>query len=579
MRSTSPEQSARHAITAGFLWALLASCVSSGGLLDDQMRIQAQAGGREDRTSSADAKARKATEEGAGEHGETGPGLEVRGSPRGAAVFLDGEYAGISPVALPLNPGFHEIRIEAEGYREFSDGFFHAGTETRLVEYDLPRLCGILDIVLSPADAELELSGLGLLGSGRHEVPVGEQGITVRRFGYETVRRSVTIREDEVAFVDVSLVQAPLKLQPTIRYREFNPRDAGSLGRIRLAALPNSYGYASIRILDREGITLAECLSPFISSPDIIELEWDGRDGSGAIVPEGEYRVVFESWSRTEACEQGGRPEGEADAKTEERIRVGRVTAEYGLMLSLLSGSSYCPSGTVMTEALQFSLSAQGTFVSGERWLGQLTLSGRTDIDTGMEGDSTVGLVFYPGMAPRFVLGLGLKGRLWEAERGSLRSAAALYGKANLFTEGIAIDPFGAMRGLSLGLPLRFGWGILDLDFCPEICWSPYLPNRAESVYADIFAAPWHFIPYLRGAIRLGLGEFDARLSGFSRFYRAPNGTFLPDPPYGLALDCLFTDRARGIRYGVSALGQIRDVDDYYFLLGLECGILFRPRN
>jgi hypothetical protein len=68
------------------------------------------------------------------------PRLAVDGKPNGAALTLDGEDLGVSPVALEVAPGKHQLEIEAPGHHAQIHRWIAAAGVEELVSYQLtPR--------------------------------------------------------------------------------------------------------------------------------------------------------------------------------------------------------------------------------------------------------------------------------------------------------------------------------------------------------------------------------------------------------------------------------------------------------
>ena len=60
--------------------------------------------------------------------------IEVRSTPDGAEVYVDGAFIGNSPATLRLSPGQHTIRVAQSGYKDWSrDISVHSGSEAHLV--------------------------------------------------------------------------------------------------------------------------------------------------------------------------------------------------------------------------------------------------------------------------------------------------------------------------------------------------------------------------------------------------------------------------------------------------------------
>jgi hypothetical protein len=554
-----------------FLAFMALSCVSSGNLFEKQVITQKDAARETHGSSSASSKKETVTKK--GDEKEKAPELNIEGSPKNASVFIDGEYVGLSPLTLRPMPGFHSIRVAQEGYRDVEMPVSWSGNESETISYWLEPVTGKVMLTLEPPDADTSLDDRGIMTNGPNEIPIGKHSIRVGCFGFEPKRVEFEVYENEAISLRVSLEQTGLSLKTILNRQSFNPRDAGPLGRFLIKALPNSYGYARIRITAPDGLVMRESRSVFIDSEKVLRLEWDGRTPEGAYCPAGDYQAVFEAWTEAQPLDEGEFPDRDPDFSRIESISISSELQHFSEMLSGISGLSYCPDAELLKDAVQWSVSLQGSYVSESLWIAQALVNGRGGLGSmRAEGESVFGMIAYPGMAPRLVLGLGMKKKLWEERRGMGRSLGAYYVKANIFSEDIVIDPFGTLRGIAVGLPVEWAIGIFDLDICPEITISPYAPNRPDSVEADIFSARWYAIPYLRGGLRISYGDGQIGFSSFFRFTPLGQLPFGIDPPFGVAGEGRWTDRKTGMRYGLSVLVQFQNTNDYYLMAGMTIG-------
>src|SRR5690606_26062465 len=64
--------------------------------------------------------------------------LELRSSPEGATVSIDGEARGVTPLALELPPGAHRLELRLEGHEPLEDEVVLASGSRRALGYELP---------------------------------------------------------------------------------------------------------------------------------------------------------------------------------------------------------------------------------------------------------------------------------------------------------------------------------------------------------------------------------------------------------------------------------------------------------
>ncbi|NQT18475.1 MAG: PEGA domain-containing protein [Planctomycetes bacterium] len=87
------------------------------------------------------------------------PHLTVRSKPAGATVFLDNQYAGVTPVKLLPDGGPHSIRLVLSGYGSHSQAVEMGGKPRKIDVELLPVEQGVIEITSQPSDAEVILDG------------------------------------------------------------------------------------------------------------------------------------------------------------------------------------------------------------------------------------------------------------------------------------------------------------------------------------------------------------------------------------------------------------------------------------
>lgn len=540
--------------------AILSSCYSTGGVLEDQARTQAQADRRA--SSWSDSETEPVEPE--------PPRLSIEGSPSGAQVRVDGIYRGTSPLALELTQGSYRIEISKEGYRDAELREYYDGANSKTISYSLEELTGFLSLTLDPPDASVSGPGLWSSGSGSQELRVGTHVLSVSRFGYAGKTITVSIYEDQTSHESVILERKDLALDISLSNAVFNPREPASLGRAVLRAEPDSYGYARIRVLDASGLELLRRDFPFIEGPGSLEAAWTGRDAGGQPLPYGSYRAVFESWALREPLPGDAFPDWPPDSADEKNLSLVSRIREPSNLLAQVSGAAYCPDATVLDQSWQAGLAAEGSYAGSGLWFGQLRLATRLGIIPRFELGSNLGLGVWAGRSPSILLSLSGKTRLWASGSDGTGFSGALALRGNFFSEGIIIDPWAGPRGAGISLPMELGLGGLDLIFCPELALSPYRVNDPASLTPSLWDHAWYAIPYARAGARMRRDAVGLSLSAYARFLSLDQAFFMPDPPYGAALELDVTDPRTGLRWGLSALCQAAGENAFYMMAGLS---------
>jgi len=144
------------------------------------------------------------------------PGLEVRTSPAGCGVRLDGSYLGIAPVEVSgLSPGEHFVEARREGYANSTVRVtLAAGEPARSVRISLkPLETGGLDVRSTPLGAIVVLDG-----ENRGNTPTkieglhpGQHRLVLRRARYEPWGATLKVAPGKTATVDAVMDDSFLK--------------------------------------------------------------------------------------------------------------------------------------------------------------------------------------------------------------------------------------------------------------------------------------------------------------------------------------------------------------------------------
>lgn len=145
--------------------------------------------------------------------------LDVKSSPAGAAVTIDGRYRGTTPIELEIAPGrTHEVIVAKPGYETVTRSLQIEKRGAATLSIDLTERLGILRIVSDQEDARLWVNGEAR-GSANQELslPAVAQKIEVRKAGFVTFATTVTPRPGFAQRVEAHLLtpqQAVLAATP-----------------------------------------------------------------------------------------------------------------------------------------------------------------------------------------------------------------------------------------------------------------------------------------------------------------------------------------------------------------------------
>jgi formylglycine-generating enzyme required for sulfatase activity len=137
----------------------------------------------------------------------------VKSSPTGAAVSVDGDFKGTTPVSLSLSAEEqHEISLRLSGHQEKKSSITLAPGISKELSFTLPPEYGIIFLTTEPADAELLIDGqVHGPATGRLRLSATKHILTVRAKGYKTARQTVTVSKAFSQQLDIRLkpVTAP----------------------------------------------------------------------------------------------------------------------------------------------------------------------------------------------------------------------------------------------------------------------------------------------------------------------------------------------------------------------------------
>ncbi len=136
--------------------------------------------------------------------------VRLQSQPPGAAVTVDGQYAGKTPLEVELDRGGrYKIRLQKAGYREATRQLTIEKSGVQNLQFSLEPLIGKVLVRAQPADAKLYVDGK-LLGEVNQtlELTSMPHRIEVRKVGYESFVTEVTPRPGLPQELNVKLFTA-----------------------------------------------------------------------------------------------------------------------------------------------------------------------------------------------------------------------------------------------------------------------------------------------------------------------------------------------------------------------------------
>jgi hypothetical protein len=144
-------------------------------------------------------------------NGKTETLLNVKSTPSGVKVVVDGKFYGTTPLTKQINPGYHSITLSLDGYKDWNGTIYVEFGQTKSLNIKMMPLTqtifGKLNIVVGPDDAVVYVDGKKI-GSGEQTLTllVGYHSVEVKHEGYQTYYNdSVEVTSNETTVLKVKL--------------------------------------------------------------------------------------------------------------------------------------------------------------------------------------------------------------------------------------------------------------------------------------------------------------------------------------------------------------------------------------
>jgi hypothetical protein len=136
----------------------------------------------------------------------------IKSNPSGAAVYVDGDYRGVSPLTLSLYTGTHTLVIRLSGYNDWSTTVSVSAGSSQTVSPTLsPATNGMLTIGGAPAGAQVfvdsTLKGVTDAGGSftMNSIPSGNHIIKVTATGYNDWIETVYVKPNTNNYIPVAM--------------------------------------------------------------------------------------------------------------------------------------------------------------------------------------------------------------------------------------------------------------------------------------------------------------------------------------------------------------------------------------
>ncbi len=157
--------------------------------------------------------------------------LNITSTPTQAKIYVDGIYTfELSPTAITINPGSHEITLKKAGFQDSSENINIENDETQDLDFNLPEIGappppaeeqGTLILAVSPEDTDISVPGQDQINApGTFTLNQGSYSINVSAEGFESDERTFFINTNQTTNVSIALqeigVPPPVEEEATI---------------------------------------------------------------------------------------------------------------------------------------------------------------------------------------------------------------------------------------------------------------------------------------------------------------------------------------------------------------------------
>ena len=128
--------------------------------------------------------------------------LRVECDTKGAVIFVNGQQKGSAPWSGSLSEGSYQVEARLNGYRTQKQSITLAQKEVRTLNLPaLQMIAGRINVDCKPIGSEVYIDGkkVGTTPNIFRDIPVGDRTVEIRKQGYEPLKKTVAIKENEQA--------------------------------------------------------------------------------------------------------------------------------------------------------------------------------------------------------------------------------------------------------------------------------------------------------------------------------------------------------------------------------------------
>ena len=231
--------------------------------------------------------------------------VNIKTNARNAKVFLNGIYKGTTPISIAnLEPGTYRLRLEKTGFLPVERYISVSKDTTFNYYYEMTEIKGFVDLRGIPnAEKSLIFADGNRIYAPFFEIPEGFHTIQIKSFGYEDFSASIFVRRNHIKRISLKMQKADFKLLDFYSSRKtINPKYGGSIGNCLLTAKVSAPGTGRISVKNTNDNEIFSADFPEFSTWEQ-NVNWNGKDSSGNIVPSGKYIATFYAEGQSAAIE------------------------------------------------------------------------------------------------------------------------------------------------------------------------------------------------------------------------------------------------------------------------------------
>ncbi len=428
-------------------------------------------------------------------------GLSIKTVPSGSAVYINGNFAGITPLTLEPETGKYRITVQKGGYYNETYWLNFTKGEKREIDFVLKKITGFLYLETVPSRTKVQGNGISL-HRGVNELPTGIYRIKADLFGYTPYETIVRVRKKQTTKLSIHLTPAVFAFTRfSVSKNIFNPENPSGLGQDTISFCVSTYGTGSLTIRSPSGKTVLSRIFPSFNRKNQYFV-WNGTDRYGNILENGTYTVVLTGKNR------GG---------TQRDTKRTYITIDHSLVIkgrnifSGASGTLYSPTPEILPEKnIQLSFSGIG-HINGTDYLFPLSVSARIGFADNLETDISGGITVTSPEDTAYFFSLAVKHKFLKT-KGTIPFSMAVLAKGTYLFDTYA-DTMTNFTGVSVSLPAEIMFGSFSFIFTPDIILAPFQISSAGTAPPLDFSL-WG---YGRGGIIFDAGPFWTAVSAAVR--------------------------------------------------------------